>query len=94
MRPRRSNHSVIERILDSAGTPFFSFRDIYENKPAASFKVLVETIHYFLARHLEDVRVRRAEVGRSLAAHERRLRDAAAWNPAADRGSGAPAGLG
>ena len=47
--------SVIEGIIESSGTPFFSFRDLDENKPAASIKIRVETIHYFLKRYGEGL---------------------------------------
>jgi predicted CoA-substrate-specific enzyme activase len=42
--------SVIERIIEASGTPFFAFRDLDENKPSGSIKIRVETIHYFLQR--------------------------------------------
>ncbi len=42
--------SVIERIVECSGTPFFSFRDLDENKPSGSIKIRIETIHYFLER--------------------------------------------
>jgi predicted CoA-substrate-specific enzyme activase len=67
-------YSVVEQVVETAGTPFFAFRDIDENTPVASFKVRVETIHHLLARHLEDLRGRRMEVEKKLADHERRLR--------------------
>ncbi len=42
--------SVIEGIIEKAGTPYFSFKDLDENKPSGSIKIRVETIHYFLER--------------------------------------------
>jgi predicted CoA-substrate-specific enzyme activase len=48
-------NQVVERIIESAGLPFFSFRDVDENKPSGSFKVRIETIHYFLERHRESL---------------------------------------
>lgn len=47
--------SAIEGIIESSGTPFFSFRDLDENKPAGSIKIRVETIHYFLTRYREGL---------------------------------------
>jgi predicted nucleotide-binding protein (sugar kinase/HSP70/actin superfamily) len=52
-------YSVVEEILENSGTPYFSFKDIDENKPTGSIKLRVETIDYFLRRYQED----RFEVG-------------------------------
>ncbi|MGO9346426.1 MAG: hypothetical protein ACLPZJ_08580, partial [Terriglobales bacterium] len=41
-------YSVVERIIEQSGTPYFCFRDLDENKPVASIKLRVETIDYFL----------------------------------------------
>jgi len=38
-----------------SGTPYFSFKDIDENKPTGSIKIRVETISYFLKRYREDM---------------------------------------
>jgi len=46
---------VMEKIIESAGLPFFSFRDVDENKPMGSFKVRIETIHYFLQQQRESL---------------------------------------
>jgi predicted CoA-substrate-specific enzyme activase len=45
--------SVIEGIVEASGTPFFSFRDLDENKPSGSIKIRIETIDYFLKRFAE-----------------------------------------
>ena len=45
--------SVIEGIVEATGTPFFSFRDLDENKPSGSIKIRIETIDYFLKRFRE-----------------------------------------
>jgi len=45
--------AAIEGIIESSGTPFFSFRDLDENKPSGSIKIRVETIDYFLKRYRE-----------------------------------------
>jgi predicted nucleotide-binding protein (sugar kinase/HSP70/actin superfamily) len=47
--------SPIEAIIEKSGTPFFSFRDLDENKPSGSIKIRVETIHYFLKRYREGL---------------------------------------
>jgi predicted nucleotide-binding protein (sugar kinase/HSP70/actin superfamily) len=41
-------YSVVERIIEYSGTPYFCFKDLDENKPVASIKLRVETIDYFL----------------------------------------------
>jgi predicted nucleotide-binding protein (sugar kinase/HSP70/actin superfamily) len=48
-------NQVVEQIIECAGLPFFSFRDVDENKPSGSFKVRIETIHYFLQRYREQL---------------------------------------
>jgi activator of 2-hydroxyglutaryl-CoA dehydratase/predicted nucleotide-binding protein (sugar kinase/HSP70/actin superfamily) len=49
-------YTVIEQIIARSGTPYFAFKDIDENKPSASIKIRVETIHYFLTRYGEHAR--------------------------------------
>ena len=63
--------ATIEGIIECSGTPFFSFRDLDENKPSGSIRIRVETIHYFLTRYREGLvseselrRVNEAEFGR------------------------------
>jgi len=46
-------YSVIEEIVEASGTPYFSFKDIDENKPAGSIRLRIETIAYFLSRWRE-----------------------------------------
>ena len=48
-------YTVVEEIVSDGGTPYFSFKDIDENKPTGSIKIRVETIHYFLKRYREDM---------------------------------------
>lgn len=48
-------YTVIEEIIENSGTPYFSFKDLDENKPGGSIKIRVETIDYFLKRYREDV---------------------------------------
>jgi predicted nucleotide-binding protein (sugar kinase/HSP70/actin superfamily) len=70
-------YSVIESIIESSGTPYFSFKDLDENKPTGSIKIRVETIDYFLKRYREDL-LKKAEAAkeleRQLAEYERMLR--------------------
>jgi predicted nucleotide-binding protein (sugar kinase/HSP70/actin superfamily) len=44
-------YSYIDQILDHSGTPHFSFHDIDQNRPGASFKIRIETIDYFLKEY-------------------------------------------
>ena len=48
-------YTVIEEIVETSGTPYFSFKDIDENKPTGSIKIRTETIGYFLKRYEEDL---------------------------------------
>jgi len=80
-------YTAVEEIVESSGTPYFSFKDIDENKPVGSIKIRVETIGYFLGRYREkllDRRRRRDEVEARLAAYEAELRGTPA-DPAGDR---------
>lgn len=49
-------YTVIEEIVETSGTPYFSFKDIDENKPTGSIKIRTETIGYFLARYEQDLK--------------------------------------
>ncbi len=68
---------MIEDIIENSGTPYFSFKDLDENKPTGSIKIRVETIDYFLKRYREDL-LKKAETGKQLeqqlAEYERTLR--------------------
>ncbi len=70
---------MVEGIIEKSGTPYFSFKDIDENKPSGSIRIRVETIHYFLKRYVEDMQrqpvASTADIDRQLAEFERRLRD-------------------
>ena len=69
-------YGVIEGIIEKSGTPYFSFKDLDENKPSGSIKIRVETIDYFLRRYREDVVKRRKverEIDAEIAALARRL---------------------
>ena len=52
-------YGVIEGIIEQSGTPYFSFKDLDENKPTGSIRIRVETIDYFLRRYREDIIKRR-----------------------------------
>jgi activator of 2-hydroxyglutaryl-CoA dehydratase/predicted nucleotide-binding protein (sugar kinase/HSP70/actin superfamily) len=71
-------YSVIEQIVERSGTPYFSFKDLDENRPANTIKLRIETIDYFLKRYRED-RLRRkekeADIQRQLADYEHGLRE-------------------
>jgi activator of 2-hydroxyglutaryl-CoA dehydratase/predicted nucleotide-binding protein (sugar kinase/HSP70/actin superfamily) len=47
-------YSAIEQIIERSGTPFFSFKEMDENRPTHSIRLRVETIDYFLRRYRED----------------------------------------
>jgi predicted nucleotide-binding protein (sugar kinase/HSP70/actin superfamily) len=71
-------YTTIESIIERSGTPYFSFKDIDENKPSGSIKIRIETIHYFLTRYVERMNapeLGRDEIDRQLAEYERKLRE-------------------
>ena len=48
-------YNVIEGIIETSGTPYFSFKDIDENKPSGSNNLRIETIDYFLKRYRAEM---------------------------------------
>lgn len=69
-------YGVIESIIEQSGTPYFSFKDLDENKPSGSIRIRVETIDYFLRRYREDIVERRQkenQIEARLAAFRRSL---------------------
>ena len=72
-------------MIEGSGTPYFSFKDLDENKPSGSIRIRVETIDYFLRRDREDVIKRRVASDRieaELAGYERQLRAGVSLEPA------------
>jgi hypothetical protein len=70
-------YTVVEEIVEHSGTPYFSFKDIDENKPTGSIRIRVETIHYFLKRYREDMidnKGKEKSIDEKLAEFERKLR--------------------
>jgi predicted nucleotide-binding protein (sugar kinase/HSP70/actin superfamily) len=70
-------YTVVEEIVENAGTPYFCFKDIDENKPTGSIKIRVETITYFLKRYREDMvakKTKRISIEERLQAYEQKLR--------------------
>jgi len=70
-------YAVIEGIVAASNTPYFTFHDIDENKPAGSIKIRVETIAYFLGRYQDQLRHEAAmeeRVHEAVKAYEERLR--------------------
>jgi activator of 2-hydroxyglutaryl-CoA dehydratase/predicted nucleotide-binding protein (sugar kinase/HSP70/actin superfamily) len=70
-------YTVVEEIVENAGTPYFCFKDIDENKPTGSIKIRVETITYFLKRYREDMvtkKTKRITIEERLQDYERKLR--------------------
>jgi predicted CoA-substrate-specific enzyme activase len=47
-------YSLIESILDETQTPFFTFHELDENRPASSIKIRIETIDYFLKKFMDS----------------------------------------
>jgi predicted nucleotide-binding protein (sugar kinase/HSP70/actin superfamily) len=69
-------YGVIEGIIEKSHTPYFSFKDLDENKPTGSVKIRVETIDYFLRRYREDIIKRvhaQREVEARISEYEREL---------------------
>ncbi len=78
-------YGVIEGIIEQSGTPYFSFKDLDENKPSGSIRIRVETIDYFLRRYREDIIKRRVAADRieqELAAYAAQLRNEHMLEPA------------
>ena len=48
-------YNVIEEIIETSGTPYFSFKDVDENKPVGSINLRIETIDHFLKRYQKKV---------------------------------------
>ncbi len=70
-------YGVIEGIIEQSGTPYFSFKDLDENKPSGSIRIRVETIDYFLRRYREDIIKRRRvenDIETQLATFEQSIR--------------------
>src|SRR5271157_2708447 len=70
-------YTAVEETVTKSGTPYFSFKDIDENKPTGSIKIRVETISYFLKRYREDMvgrKQKQAEVDAKLKEFEAKLR--------------------
>jgi predicted nucleotide-binding protein (sugar kinase/HSP70/actin superfamily) len=70
-------YTVIEQIIERSGTPYFSFKDLDENKPTGSIRIRVETIDYFLKRYREDIAKRQSalrEIDQHMVAFEAQLR--------------------
>lgn len=44
---------VVEQIIEKSGKPHFAFRDLDENRPVASIRIRIETMHYFLRQYQE-----------------------------------------
>jgi predicted nucleotide-binding protein (sugar kinase/HSP70/actin superfamily) len=67
----------VEETVTKSGTPYFSFKDIDENKPSGSIRIRVETIAYFLKRYREDIiarQTKQSEIDVKLAELEAQLR--------------------
>ena len=70
-------YQLIEKIIESSGTPYFCFKDLDENKPSASINIRIETIHYFLQRYKEslvDKKKKEIELNSQMLEYEQSLR--------------------
>jgi len=70
-------YTVVEEIVEHAGTPYFCFKDIDENKPTGSIRIRTETISYFLKRYREDIvaaHAKKHDIQAKLGEFEQRLR--------------------
>jgi len=56
---------TIEEIIERSAKPHFSFRDLDENRPLASIRIRVETMHYFLKHYQDTLECRSRGVNRS-----------------------------
>ncbi len=71
-------YTVVQRIVEQSGTPYFCFKDLDENKPVASIKIRVETIDYFLKRYRKEMlglQEKKECIERQLAQYEAALRN-------------------
>ena len=79
-------YHVVEGALEATGTPYCTFHDLDENRPAGSIKLRVETIAYFLRRYHEEMCRRRGleeEVEQRVAVYREELqRELTATQPA------------
>ena len=48
-------YTLIEEIVEYPGVPYFSFKDLDENKPTGSIRLRIKTIDYFLKRYNEEL---------------------------------------
>ncbi|MCZ7555501.1 MAG: acyl-CoA dehydratase activase-related protein [Bacteroidia bacterium] len=79
-------YAVVQEIIECSGTPYFSFKDIDENRPSGSIRIRVETIGYFLKRYRETLENKihlQAELQAELRSYEARLLAALGAAPAA-----------
>ena len=86
-------YSAVEETVTKSGTPYFSFKDIDENKPTGSIKIRVETIGYFLKRYREDFVYRKqkqSEIDAQLKELEAQLRAELDFTPGAELPPGPP----
>ncbi|MDT8324148.1 MAG: BadF/BadG/BcrA/BcrD ATPase family protein, partial [Bacteroidota bacterium] len=51
-------YAIVQEVVECSGTPYFSFKDIDENRPTGSIRIRVETIGYFLKRYRETLATR------------------------------------
>ncbi|MFZ1731205.1 MAG: BadF/BadG/BcrA/BcrD ATPase family protein [Bacteroidota bacterium] len=77
-------YATVQEIVECSGTPYFSFKDIDENRPSGSIKIRVETIGYFLKRYRETIAtqsMKRESLEAKLTEYEARLLRALGGTP-------------
>ena len=55
-------YTYVDKILDATETPHFTFHDIDQNRPGASFKIRIDTIDYFLKR--QEIKLKKSNEGK------------------------------
>lgn len=53
---------TIEKIIEASGKPHFAFRDLDENKPLASIRIRIETMHHFLQNYRKRLTAARSSL--------------------------------
>ncbi|MBR9978417.1 MAG: hypothetical protein KFH87_10035, partial [Bacteroidetes bacterium] len=79
-------YATVQEIVECSGTPYFSFKDIDENRPSGSIRIRVETIGYFLKRFRETIvtqEMKRESLESKLLEYEAKLLHALAAEPSA-----------
>ncbi len=63
-------YSVLQRIVEQSGTPYFCFKDMDENRSDGAIQIRLQTMDYFLRRYREDMLQRLNKSGNRKTARE------------------------